>query len=77
MTCILCHSWNQTDPNCGHYLLNGIRMPAHRAILVERSNEMLGPRARGYATAENRGSKFSKYEHIVNQANLALSGGWG
>jgi hypothetical protein len=76
MTCIFCHSWDQTDSNCGHYLLEGILMPARYLTAALRDREVLGWRGFQYATAENSVSEWSKLDHIGRMANLALSGGW-
>lgn len=78
MTCPLCASWAQSDPNCGHYLLNGMHMPALTATRVARENEVLGSgRASRYAIDENGRSEFSRVDHIARTATKALVGGWG
>ena len=76
MTCVFCHSWGQADPNCGHYLLEGILMPARYLTAALRDREVLGGRGFQYATAENSVSNWLRLDHIGRMANLALSGGW-
>ena len=76
MTCIFCADWGQTDPNCGHYLLQGILMPARYLTPALRDREPLGSRASNYASTENGRTEWTKLDHITRTANLALSGGW-
>jgi hypothetical protein len=77
VTCIFCHSWGQSDPNCGHYLESGTLTPAGYATRAWRDAHVLGGRAKRYADAENGRAEWTKLDHIVRMANLALSGGGG
>lgn len=77
MTCIFCSSWNQDDPNCGHFMMNEHIAPARFAVGAWREYEPFGGgRVPNYIRAENDRSEWAILEHIERQANLALSGGW-
>ena len=72
MNCPLCADWGP-EPNCSHYLSNGVHMPrgcGHRVV------EMVGRRVWENMRAENERSQRGRLEHIERQCVYAEQGGW-
>lgn len=64
MSCPFCAHSFSSEPNCGHVLLNAVRLPARYITASFMENVEMGHRAPRFLTAENTGSKYLREEHI-------------
>ena len=78
MNCPLCADWG-SNPNCSHYLSNGVRMPrgcGHRIVEVVGRRAWENMRAENGLSERGRLGERGRLEHIERQCFYAEQGGW-